>query len=742
MPGKFDAFGLRVRAGRVVAVAGVMLLAALSAVAEPDARGGGEVFDVGPIEGLVIDGNPDDWGDRGLSVEVLLPRGGPVLPRSDFGPRARFAWDPAGLAVLVLVADDRAVESPKRRPWLADSVELFLAAGEGLRQRVQVVVTPGLDPAHGGVASFEAFDRRDDQAAAFAPEVAGRPMEGGYAVEVRFPWAAMGVTPGDGEVVALNLQVNDRDHATRDRRDQVSWFPTGWAGKGPQHMHRLRLRERAGPSVVRAAALGTATSLQHQHVDVVATPDHAGRKLTLTADNRTLVETAYKSADGYAAATLRFDTTDLDPDSPMTLTLREEGVPFYTFTPDDARPQVRQGVRDARLDVQAVFSGLALPDVNFENRAWIEAMLGDYTLTTAYYDAEMNPVTQASEPGRYGAVTTVASDKTSSIYRYTTLYRIPDDAEVDWQTLAVTGLRLPGGLGLDPAVLERQSHALQRFAQDELRSKFRHHTPGPVLLSWLHETAPEAPRTYRGHDPSSADERYWLRLQKQLGHFRHRYHLYLPEGYNDPAHAQRRWPVILFLHGSGERGLAPQPEPTNGPAVAAERDGLDMPFVIISPQCEPGRWWTAPRVLDLLDEVLPVLRIDPDRVYLTGLSMGGYGSWYAAIADPGRFAAVAPICGGGVPEDAGRLVDLPIWAFHGDRDEAVVPEYSTAMIDGIRGAGGRHATLTLYPGVRHNSWDITYRNPALYRWFLNNRRGQPPVTPSPEVLREALEQAD
>ncbi|MEM8495529.1 MAG: sugar-binding protein [Planctomycetota bacterium] len=692
------------------------------------------------VDTLTIDGDAADWDDRGFGVDVFYPKNQQVLPREDFMPRARIAWDDDGLAVLVTVVDDRAAESPDVQPWNFDSVELFVAAGDALGQQAQVVISPGRAADAEGQVTVKVFDRRVDRSVELESQAAAQVLSDGYRVEARLPWSALGIKPANGVVLGFDLQVNDRDDPPSDGRHEVTWFTTGWAGAGPEFMHRLRLSDDASPSVRVIAGMPVDPSLQAQRVLSIATPDYDGRPVAVHAEGQALGSARYESVGGFAVARLRVDTTTLDFDQSVTLSVESDGQAVASLPLPDPRPAVRQAVKDARLHVHPIFAGSGLPGVTFETPAWIDVLLGAYTISTTYYDAAMNPVTQAELPGRYGAITTITSDRIGPIHRYTTLYRVPDGNESDWDTLDVEGLRLPDGLGLNADVVDEQTAGVQRFVSGELQGRFDHEPIGSVLLSWLHATPVDAGPMFSGQDPWSADQRWWLGLKKKLGHFEHRYHLHFPEGYDDPANVNKTWPVILFLHGSGERGLDAEPEPSNGPVfAAAQEDSLLLPFIVISPQCKPGEWWDSPQVLDLLDEVLPPLRADPDRLYLTGLSMGGHGSWYAAIADPGRFAAVAPICGGGESADAARLTDVPVWAFHGDADTAVLPERSTEMIEAIQAAGGRHASLTIYPGVAHNSWDRTYRNPALYDWFLANRRGQPLVSPTEATLEEAVE---
>ncbi len=144
------------------------------------------------------------------------------------------------------------------------------------------------------------------------------------------------------------------------------------------------------------------------------------------------------------------------------------------------------------------------------------------------------------------------------------------------------------------------------------------------------------------------------------------------------------------------------------------------PFIIVAPQ-SPRQGWDVEALDALLDEVLQQYRGNADQVYLTGASMGGYGTWELAAAHPARFAALAPICGGGDPASAARLRDIPTWAFHGAEDMVVPPQESLNMVQALEQAGG-NVKLTIYPGVGHDSAAKTYADLSLYNWFLANQR--------------------
>lgn len=194
------------------------------------------------------------------------------------------------------------------------------------------------------------------------------------------------------------------------------------------------------------------------------------------------------------------------------------------------------------------------------------------------------------------------------------------------------------------------------------------------------------------------------------------YLLYLPSGYET---SRQKWPLVLFLHGAGESGTELAKVKMHGPPKLVEA-GREFPFILVSPQCS-SRGWNADSLNALLDDLVQTYRVDKDRVYVTGLSMGGYGTWSLAAAHPEKFAAIAPVCGGGNPKDAAKLARLPIWVFHGAKDPTVPLQRSEEMVQAINAAGG-NPKFTIYPEAGHDSWTETYNNPEFYTWLLAQKR--------------------
>jgi predicted peptidase len=205
------------------------------------------------------------------------------------------------------------------------------------------------------------------------------------------------------------------------------------------------------------------------------------------------------------------------------------------------------------------------------------------------------------------------------------------------------------------------------------------------------------------------------------------YLLFLPQDYGK---SDKKLPLILFLHGAGESdksGKDLDKVKKHGPPKIVESK-KDFPFIVVSPQ-SPGGGWNVEGLNALLGDILAKYRADPDRVYLTGLSMGGGGTWNLAAAHPERFAAIVPICGAvkqfndpdKLKEFAGKLKNLPTWVFHGAKDTSVPLARSEMMVKAIKEAGG-DPKFTIYPNAGHDSWTEAYNTPELYTWLLEQKR--------------------
>ena len=196
-----------------------------------------------------------------------------------------------------------------------------------------------------------------------------------------------------------------------------------------------------------------------------------------------------------------------------------------------------------------------------------------------------------------------------------------------------------------------------------------------------------------------------------------RFLLYLPDGYDT---LDRQWPLLLFLHGRGESGDVIELVKKNGPPKMIEF-GREFPFIVVSPQCPAEQDWSVDVLNMLLGEMTSHYKVDTNQIWVSGLSMGGKGTWDLALANPGKFAAIVPICGWTDTSKAALLKDLPIWVFHGAKDDIVPLTASEEMVNALKSLGSP-VKFTVYPDAGHDSWTETYDNPELWKWLEEQKR--------------------
>jgi hypothetical protein len=387
-------------------------------------------------------------------------------------------------------------------------------------------------------------------------------------------------------------------------------------------------------------------------------------------------------------------------------------------------------IKDAAHDfnyhfIRYVFSDTQFPWSYLEQGRVITRCLYPVKITTTYYDAKYNEVTQADKPGRYGAVVRMALAGGVVEYRFITLYRTPE--KIFWSdgaTPATVSAQFPPGLGIDPVVLQKQGVEIGNSINNDFFGDGDVSPALAIILAGLSETSPDDPPAVARTSVEARDDNWWFGLRQHLGLVApYSYLVDLPQGYEaDPA---ERWPLILYLHGGAQFGYDLQLVRESGLAGRIAR-GKQLPAVVVSPQCPVGSWNI--RILALLlDQVCAKYRIDPDRIYVTGISAGGDATFDFATAYPERIAAIAPIAGDGDPADAARLKNIPVWDFQGLKDDIAPPENPIAVVKAVRQAGG-HAHQTLFPDAGHyDSWGLGYGTEALYPWLLAQKRGQPEV---------------
>ena len=205
--------------------------------------------------------------------------------------------------------------------------------------------------------------------------------------------------------------------------------------------------------------------------------------------------------------------------------------------------------------------------------------------------------------------------------------------------------------------------------------------------------------------------------------------------------AGEKYPLVIFLHGAGERGNDNQAQLLHGAKTfVSPKHQKARPAFVLAPQCPTGKKWVninwklksnkqpdtisipLEMVIQLIKSMKDSLPIDSNRIYITGLSMGGFGTWDAITRYPDLFAAAVPVCGGGDEATAGKLKNMPLWVFHGDADKVIYLERSTNMVEAIKKTGNKKIKYTIYPKVGHDSWTQTYANEEVHKWLFHQRK--------------------
>jgi pimeloyl-ACP methyl ester carboxylesterase len=380
-----------------------------------------------------------------------------------------------------------------------------------------------------------------------------------------------------------------------------------------------------------------------------------------------------------------------------------------------------------------VFAGPDFPTGDLDNGRLLRRSLEPSRTSIRFFDAHFHEVKSARKPGRYGAVVELHFAGALRTYRYITLYRTPAPVRGDAVTIPITA-QLPAEFGVDPAVVSAQQPAIGGAIQNMLVNYEEGTSPESfaILLAALSEMSPADPPEFlhAGGDPRN--EAWWYALRTKLK-LEPKYQdiVDLPDGYG--ADRARRWPLVLFLHHADASG-----SDLSLVRHCALMDLIDHgrkePAIVVAPQRPAGQQWNIPALDHLIDTLSASYHIDPDRVYLTGVSSGGDITWDWGMEHPGRFAALVPMSGESDPRDAFRLRGVPVWGFQGAKDPIVPPRQMQEMTDAVRAAGG-HAHLTIIPDAGHDCWTAAYSTDALWTWLFAQKRGQPEVAtagvPSP-----------
>jgi pimeloyl-ACP methyl ester carboxylesterase len=677
----------------------------------PEKPAQAESYRVPSLPNLVIDGAATDWQGKGFQVNVLADVEGKIRAPENFDAHLRFAWDDRGLVLLAEITDDQVEENENTSSlWKDDGLEIFIGKESDPGMYYQVVVSPGLKPALPEPNHFF-FDYRTGSASLppLAVEVQRQKTEHGYILEMRLPWTNLGWDHAPQEKIRFQIYANDRDNA--GAKTQLVWFPSNKSNSDMTLAQSLELTTAAS-APVQLAVRSKMENFRRLSTRVIAPAEWAQKPVRLSAGAQVLAETTLQAEEGRAVAVLETPLTGTLPDG-----VTVNGA-FDSVRPPEIKRARQEAFEKIGLRYKPVFAGKEFPKFEFDAPGVIEDLIGRYTITPTFYNLGYQVVTTAEKDGRYGAIVAIKAASGETYYRFCTLYRQP--AKLNWRNVewSIAMPPLPAELGIPPQVAQKQSAQLNDYLKSLMDYSLNDNANAAALLAGLAETEVQAKPAVGRDNVWSRNGQWWFGLKQLTGHLKQNYYVYTPEDYNrDP---QKQWPMILFLHGAGERGSNLEDVKRQGLAKILAKE-KNFPFVVVIPQCPFNEWWSTPQLNALLDEVIPKYRVDQDRLYLTGLSMGGFGSWNYALAYPDRFAAIAPICGGSDPKDAARIDHLPVWAFHGAKDDLVPEKYSAEMVQALKKLKAP-VRYTVYPEADHDSWTETYKNPELYEWFLSHTR--------------------
>jgi pimeloyl-ACP methyl ester carboxylesterase len=677
-------------------------------------------FEIPRLMGVRIDGSLEDWANRGLSIEVLAAANAERRPATEFDATARLGWDSEGLLIALDVLDTTHIESDTDSElYKNDSVELFAATKPGSEDFLQYMVSPGIDPRH-PEPRWHFYDKRSSEKLlvnkppiAFARSASSS----GYHFEARMPWALLGVEPKQGSLLGVQFYVNDSGK-NGDRRRLV-WFPEDETHQYSSQMYSVRLSERA------SARVQVATSTAHKGrrrarlelATVTQTPDVVQLMDGTAAIGKTNLEVAGRLGVGQIA----FDAP-LDGKTRL-LWLRGSHGPMVSIWQPDRSAARHKAIGDLRvIALPSVFGEAEFPKIDFTDPEAAESLLGPYKVKIRFYDSQHRLVERADKAGRYGAVVDIESDHAPVIRQCLTLFRLANKVHF-WNERAILMGELPEGMGISSKVQKQQSAILGGLFMKMLGPTAYGMDPVPTTLAYLHEVSDTAPRLGPNNAARIANEVWWHEQRKQMGDLpAYKYLVHLP--LDAKGSSNKHWPAILSLHGAGENGDDLRIVAHVGPLQKRALKPQAFPFIVITPQCPAREIWNVTLLADLVREVLDKYPIDPDRLYVTGGSMGGFGTWALAAAHPDWFAAAAVVSGGGDAEEARNLVNLPMWVIHGDDDEVVATERGIELVRALRALHGR-VRFTLYHAVGHDAGSPTWLGDSLYDWFLQQRRGQP-----------------
>ena len=474
------------------------------------------VFDIPRIDGIDIDGEATEWGDRGFRIDLMTDKDGNVRPPEDFDPIARLGWDARGLLVLVEVRDNSLQTSaPGKHVWEGDSVEVCFAPERGAKRLFEIVAAP--DTNADGVMRVAAFGYRNAPAPKDIVAETGWDETGrGYSIEMRLPWAAIGVMPKPGTMPAVQIAVNDVDGD--GPRFEALWYPDPATHENSDAAYSVRLAGRPSPPVT-ACASAVYDEFAQTAARVVAVDTLAGAAVTAELEDAH-AEAVLEAVAGRAVATFSLPMPANNGNRAPVMRCRVAGSPrFETLLPPTAEARARMILAaDIGPKSYVIKNGL-YPRCDFANPLLGERLLGPYRVETTYYDRDYHPAGEAPRKGRYGAVIRIVpASGAAPVIRYRSVYSIPEGFDgFRWLLNAPTdGGTVHPAFAVPEKTQQAYGESIGRFHDMQLLQSLATSQDLAVLLAGLNEAGDAPAPVRRNNDPWAADRQWWTGLKRAL----------------------------------------------------------------------------------------------------------------------------------------------------------------------------------------------------------------------------------
>ena len=491
----------------------ILLAAIMATTTEAVSQSAGLPLAIPFLDGIAIDGKPDDWGNGGFRVEMMSHGVLEGITPEDFDPRFRLAWNDEGLVFLVTVRDDIPLEGHEDHTiWQHDNVWISVRPGDDASLESRVDLVPGADPRHPEIFSHVAICPKS-----LAPEkdfVFGKAAvvsEGGYTLEVLLPWSSLGIVPSDGTELLLTAKVSDIDDPS-----QTTWSD----GASGLFWDKVRLAREPSPPVT-VQATGQYEHLQQTIINVYALGELTDKEALVRQRGETLASETLSGEFGKAVAHFRVPAPSMGQ-AASALTVDVAGqTPATVALPDIGK---ERAVAFSRADITIpgswmgagfVFNGPGFPAAEFESPLEAAILTGSYRIETAYYDAGYNQVTQADKPGRYGAVITITPQAGRVTRRFRTLFCIPEGFK-PWLLQTDAMPHFPPVLDMKLDAAAERTRAFKRYMSDIARDALFGEKSGAAVLAGLYESRNFDAQTKAAYDPVHADRQWWVTYKRNF----------------------------------------------------------------------------------------------------------------------------------------------------------------------------------------------------------------------------------